>query len=126
MRVATAFDVRNVRGLLTLKLEKLIQFMKEQRLQVTCLMETWRVTKEGSEIEEIGGFLIIHHGETVKSCSRGRSGVAIILNPEARAAWGLGGSMEWHGSNRRTLTVRVPHGGTKSLTVCAAYAPTSG
>ena len=133
MRVATAFDVRrsrggssligkaaavrltgqNVRGLTTLKLEKLIQFMKEQRLQVTCLMETWRVTKEGLEIEEIDGFLIIHHGETAKSCNRGRNGVAIILNPEARAACELGGSMEWHGSNGRTLTVRIPLEGTK-------------
>ena len=85
---------QNVRGLTTLKLEKLIQFMKSQRLLITCLMETWRVTKQGLEIEEIDGFLIIHHGEPEKSCNRGRNGVAIILSPEARAAWELGGSKE--------------------------------
>ena len=66
---------QNVRGLTTLKLEKLVQFMKEQRLLLTCLMETWRVTKQGLEIEEIDGFLIIHHGESAKSCNRGRNGV---------------------------------------------------
>ena len=55
--------------------------MKEQRLLITCLMETWRVTKEGLGIEEIDDFLIIHHGETAKSCNRGYNGVAIILSP---------------------------------------------
>ena len=117
---------QNVRGLTTLKLEKLIQFMKEQRLLVICLMETWRVTKQGLEIDEIDGFLILHHGETAKSCNRGRNGVAIILSPEARAAWELGGSQEWHGSTGRALTVRLSLEGRKSLTVCSAYAPTSG
>jgi hypothetical protein len=117
---------QNVRGLTTLKLEKLVQFMKEQRLLITCLMETWRVTKQGLEIEEIDGFLIIHHGETAKSCNRGRNGVAIILSPEARVAWELGGSMEWHSSTGRALTVRIPVEGRKFLTVCSAYAPTSG
>ena len=78
MRVAIADDVRrsrgsfiignaaaarltgqNVRRLTTLKLEQLIQFMKRQRLLITCLMETWRVSKEGLEIEEIDDFLIM-------------------------------------------------------------------
>jgi exonuclease III len=117
---------QNVRGLTTLKLEKLIQFMKRQRLLITAIMETWRVTKQEMEIEEIDGFLIIHHGETAKSCNRGRNSVAIILSPEARAAWELGGSKVWHGSTGRVLTVRIPLEGRKSLTVCAAYAPTSG
>jgi hypothetical protein len=109
----------NVRGLKTLKLEKLVQFMKERRLLTTCLMETWRVTPQGLEFEEIGGFLITHHGETAKSCNRGRSGVAIILNPEARAAWEIGGSKERHGSTGRVLTVRIPLEGAKFLTECA-------
>jgi exonuclease III len=60
------------------------------------------------------------------SCNRGRNGVAIILNPEARAAWEIGGSKERHGSTGRVLTVRIPLEGAKFLTVCAAYAPTSG
>ena len=117
---------QNVRGLTTLKLEKLVQFMKERRLLATCLMETWRVTTQGLEIEEIDGFVIIHHGEPAKSCNRGRNGVAIILSPEARAAWEIGGSKERHGSTGRVLTVRIPLEGAKFLTVCAAYAPTSG
>ena len=100
--------------------------MKRQRLLITAIMETWRVTKQEMEIEEIDGFLIIHHGETAKSCNRGRNGVTIILSPEARAAWELGGSKEWHGSTGRALTVRIPLEGRKSLTVCSAYAPTSG
>ena len=82
-------------------------------------METWRVTPQGLEFEEIGGFLITHHGETAKSCNRGRSGVAIILNPEARAAWEIGGSKERHGSTGRVLTVRIPLEGAKFLTECA-------
>ena len=117
---------QNVRGLSHLKLEKVVQFMKERRLLVTCLMETWRVTPDGVVIEEMDGFLIIHYGETAKSSNRGRNGVAIILSPEARAAWGLGGSWVRHSSNGRVLTVRLPVEGGKFLTVCSAYAPTSG
>ena len=48
------------------------------------------------------------------------------INPQARTAWELGGSKQWHGSTGRALTVRIPLEGRKSLTVCAAYAPTSG
>ena len=77
---------QNVRGLTTLKLEKVIQFMKDHRVLVTCLMETWQVTPNGMLEEEIDGFLILHHGETTRSCKRGRNGVAIILSPAARAA----------------------------------------
>ena len=117
---------QNVRGLTHLKLEKLVQFMKERRLLATSLMETWRVTTEGWSTEELDGYLIIHHGETAKSCTRGRNGVAIILNPEARAAWELGGSWVRHSSNGRVLTVRLPIEGGKLLTVCSACAPTSG
>ena len=68
---------QNVRGLSQLKLEKVLQFMKERRLLVTCLMETWQVTPQGWYSEDIDGFLVIHHGETAQSCNRGRSGVAI-------------------------------------------------
>ena len=70
--------------------------------------------------------LVIRHGETAQSCNRGRSGVAIILSPEARAAWELGGSWVRHSSNGRALTVRISVEGGKTLTVCSAYAPTSG
>ena len=42
---------QNVRGLTTLKLDKIIQFMKRQQLLITAIMETWRVTTKGLEIE---------------------------------------------------------------------------
>ena len=76
--------------------------MKERRLLVTCLMETWQVTPQGWYSEDIDGFLVIRHGETAQSCNRGRSGVAIILSPEAWAAWELGGSWVRHSSNEMT------------------------
>ena len=68
---AARFIGQNVRGLSQLKLEKVVQFMKEQRLLVTYLMETWRVTPKGWESEVLDGFLIIHHGETARSCNHG-------------------------------------------------------
>ena len=55
---------QNVRGPSQLKLEKVAQFMKEQRPLVTRLMETWRVTPRGWEMEEMDGFLVIHHDES--------------------------------------------------------------
>ena len=78
MRIATAGDGRrfrgspftgnaasaarltggNLRGPSQLKLERVAQFMKEQRPLVTCLMVTWRVTPQGLEMEEMGGFLV--------------------------------------------------------------------
>ena len=68
---AARLSGQNARGPSKLKLEKVAQFMKKQRLLVTCLMETWRVTPEGLESEEMGGFLVIHYGETARSCYRG-------------------------------------------------------
>ena len=91
-RSAMRLTGQNVRGLTSLKPEKIIQFMKDRGILVTSLMGTWRVTSNGVEIEELDGFLILHHGEATKSCKRGRNGVAIVLSPEARAAWEAGGS----------------------------------
>ena len=55
---------QKVRGLTTLKLAKVIQFMKDRRILGAALQETWRVTKDGFEIGETpDGYLIIHHGE---------------------------------------------------------------
>ena len=83
---------QKVRGLTTLKLAKVIQFMKDWRILGAALQETWRVTKDGVEIEETpDGYLIIHHVEANQNCKRGRNGVAITLSPEARTAWELGG-----------------------------------
>ena len=81
---------QKVRGLTTLKLAKVIQFMKDRRILGAALQETWRVTKDGAEIEETpDGHLTIHHGEANQNCKRGRNGVAITLSPEARTAWEL-------------------------------------
>ena len=99
---------QNVRGLTTLKLAKVIQFMKDRRILVAALQETWRVTKDGAEMEETPDrYLIIHHGEAKRSCKRGRNGVAIILSPEARMAWELGGKKMDFNGNGRLLTVRL-------------------
>ena len=68
---AARFTGQNVRGLPQLELECVAQFMKEQRRLVACLMEKWRVKPAGWESEEMDGFLIIHHGETARSCNRG-------------------------------------------------------
>ena len=50
------------------------------------------MTPNGVEFEVTeDGCLVIHHGEMVKSSARGRKGVAIILSPQVRKAWELGG-----------------------------------
>ena len=51
---------QNVRGLTTLKLAKVIQFMKDRRILGAALQETWRVTKDGVEIEENPGWISYH------------------------------------------------------------------
>jgi hypothetical protein len=52
---------QNVRGLTSLKLAKVCQFMKDRDIQVACLAERWRVTPNGVEFEvtENSGFKII-------------------------------------------------------------------
>ena len=55
---------QNVRGFTTLKLAKVVQLMKDWRILCAALQETWRVTKDGVEIEETPDwYLTIHHGE---------------------------------------------------------------
>ena len=99
---------QNVRGLTTLKLTKVIQFIKDRRILIAALQETWRATKDGVEIEETqDGYLIIHHGEAKRSCKRGRNGVAIILSPKARTAWELGEKKMDFNGNGCVLTVRL-------------------
>ena len=63
----------------------MVQFTKGQRLLITFLMDTWRVTKQGLEIEEMVVKWTfpnyIQHGETAKSFNRGRNGVANDYQP---------------------------------------------
>ena len=51
---------QKVRGLTTLKLAKVIQFMKDWRILGAALQETWRVTKDGVEIEENPSWVSYH------------------------------------------------------------------
>lgn len=117
---------QNVRGLTNLKLEKTIQFMRSRDISVTCLVETWKVTPSGVEIQDLDGCLIIHHGESTKTCKRGRCGVAIILRKEARASFEHGGFKFRHSSNGRLLVADLALDGGKVFKVGAAYSPCSG
>ena len=78
---------QNLRGLTTEKLEIIIKNMEDKAIDITVLQETWKVTPTGVAIEELGKFIIIHHGETHRTCRRGRRGVAIVLGQEAYRAW---------------------------------------
>ena len=118
---------QNVRGLTSLKLIKATQFMQDRGVLVACLQEAWRVTPTGIEIEDLGdGYLVLHHGETTKTCKRGRNGVSIVLSPEGRAAWEAGGSKYIHSGNGRMLTVTLAVEGGATLKVGCGYAPGSG
>ena len=78
---------QNVRGLTTLKLAKVIQFMKDRRILGAALQETWRVTKDGVEIEETpDGYLVIHYREANRSCKTLRSSARLrrVGHPRAR------------------------------------------
>ena len=78
---------QKVRGLTTLKLAKVIQFMKDWRILGAALQETWRVTKDGVEIEETpDGYIIIHHGEANRSYKTLRSSARLrrVGRPRAR------------------------------------------
>ena len=78
---------QKVRGLTTLKLAKVIQFMKDWRILGAALQETWRVTKDGAEIEEIpDGYLIIRHGEANRGYKTLRSSARLrrVGHPRAR------------------------------------------
>lgn len=111
-RSATRLTGQNVRGLTPLKLEKAIQFMMDHRILITCLMETWHSTPHGCEVQEVGQHLVVHHGEKEKTCRRGRNGVAIILSPEARAAWEARGSkISYNGNGRLLMMLLAVEGG---------------
>ena len=67
------------------------------------------MTPNGVEFEVTeDGCLVIHHGETEKSCARGRKGVAIILSPKVRKTWELGRSRFCSGNSGRTLSIKSP------------------
>ena len=87
IRSATRLTGQGLRGFISLKLIKVVQFMMDRAISLACLMETLQVTPNGCEAQELDGFPIVHHGEKEKICRRGRNDMANIHSPEARAAW---------------------------------------
>jgi len=135
MRVVT----QNVRGLSDRadgsnpKMEEMVEIMEAagggRRVQVACLQETWIV---GDEDFMIGtgerAMRVLHHGEVVRTCNRGRLGVAIVLSPEAQEAQARAGGAKLV-FGKRVIAVRLQpldeRGRTTRLFVVCAYAPTS-
>ena len=122
MRLVT----QNVRGLTNEKLEMIIHTMKDRGIHAAALQETWAAVPSGRDNEEIDGFLIIWHGETVRSCTRGRLGVVIILSPVARLAWEAGGELVRRDREGRVMTVDLALEGKRALRLDSAYSPNTG
>ena len=122
MRLVT----QNVRGLTPEKLEMIIHTMKDRGVHAAALQETWAVVPSGRDNDEIDGFLIIWHGETVRSCNRGRLGVVIILSPVARLAWETRGELVRKDREGRVMTVDLALEGQRTLRLGSAYSPTTG
>ena len=55
-RSATRLAGQNVRGFISLKLKKVDQFMMDRAILLACLIETWQVTPNGCETQELNGF----------------------------------------------------------------------
>ena len=55
-RSATRLAGQNVRGFISLKLKKVDQFMIDRAILLACLIETWQVTPNGCETQELDGF----------------------------------------------------------------------
>ena len=86
----------------------LIELIKRSGVNIFLQQETGHVTPGGIEVEEIEGYTLIHHGETSKSCTRGRNGVAILLHKAFARAWEAGGSVHRKGFNGRIISVDTP------------------
>ena len=117
---------QNLRGITTEKLEIIIKNMEDRDIDITVLQETWKVTPTGVAIEELGKFIIIHHGETHRTCRRGRRGVAIVLGQEAYRAWIAADKRTHTDRDGRVLTIHLALDGDGTMVVGSAYAPTSG
>ena len=107
--------------------------MKDRGIHAAALQEAWAAVPSGRDNDEIDGFLIIWHGETVRSCNRGRLGVVIILSPVARLAWEARGELvrkdrvgAWAGPRGRVMTVDLALEGQRTLRLGSAYFPTTG
>ena len=92
-RSATRLTGQNVRGFVSLKLKMVVQFMMDRAISLACLMETWQLTPNGCEAQELDGFPVVHHGEKENICRRGRNDMAIIHSLKARVAWEARGKM---------------------------------
>ena len=115
-----------VRGLTPQKLEMIIHTMKDRGIHAAALQETWAAVPPGRDNDEINGFLIIRHGKTVRSCSRGRLGAVIILSPVARLAWEARGELVRKDREGRVMTVNLTLEGHRTLRLGSACSPATG
>jgi hypothetical protein len=104
----------------------IIHTMKDRGIHAAALQETWAAVPSGRDNEEIDGFLIIWHGETVRSCTRGRLGVVIILSPVARLAWEAGGELVRRDREGRVMTVDLALEGKPDAAVGLGLLPNHG
>ena len=104
----------------------IIHTMKDRGIHAAALQETWAAVPPGRDNDEIDGFLIIRHGETVRSCNRGRLGVVIILSPIARLAWEARGELVRKDREGRVMAVDLALEGHRTLRLGSACSPATG
>ena len=122
------FVSHNCRGLNDKKkdgIEAYVEWAINGRIYATGLQETWR---EGTNTESNNGWLLVTHGLKTKICKRGSQGVAILLSPEAKAAWKKAGE-EVYTFGERIVAVRLQQkdakGRKRIIFMVSAYAPTT-
>jgi hypothetical protein len=104
----------------------IIHTMKDRGIHAAALQETWAAVPPGRDNDEIDGFLVIRHGETVRSCNRGRLGVVIILSPIARLAWEARGELVRKDREGRVMAVDLALEGHRTLRLGSACSPATG
>ena len=122
--MSTHITTQNVHHLTPDKEQELVEHMRTREVFVACLQETWQ--QGNSQWETDDGYVFITH--THETQCKGL-GVAVVLSPQARQAWGRAGQpITRYGP--RVLSVRLQlvarHGLNRYLTVVSAYAPHSG
>ena len=113
----------NVQGLKDDKLEEVVEHMKQRKIWLYAVQETWRV---GDFQMESDGFLFINHGYPERRCNRGSGGVGFVLSPEARKAWKAAGSKVVHFGERIVaikLRITDTKGQKLDVMMVSAYAP---
>ncbi len=73
--------------------------MKRSGVDVFFLEEICHIMPGGVDVDELRGYILLHHGEALKFCQYGRNGVAIPLGKALARAWEAGGSVHQKGFN---------------------------